>query len=216
MLAKLFFTHSLMAFVLAVNAQTDKAEADSLVYETLTSVKHTENWHPTLTIHNSQLHETDEKGVFIVRGDSFQIRTLRSDFYVHKKNNLWIPINDSRYPMETFVNLLLNRITENRHTLELRHHQYGGKIPRIIIPMQNLYDILARNMQVYCSVTSIDKNEIRATLVFHQQKLNFIHMLEMKANTQELFDAQSIIYGNFYTNIPQTNVKELFKERNNK
>ena len=157
--------------------------------------------------------ETAERGVYIVRGDSFQIRSLRSDFYVYKANDSWVPINDARYPMETMVNLLLNRLADNQHPLELRHHQYGGKIPTFTIPMQNLFDLLARNMQLYCSVTSIDEREIRAILVLYQQKLNFIHMLELKVGTDKLLDAHSTIFGDLYTNIPQESINDMFRER---
>ena len=82
--------------------------------------------------------------------------------------------------------------------------------------MQNLFDLLARNMQLYCSVTYIDEHEIRAILVLHQQKLNFIHMLELKVDTRKLTDATSIISGDLYTNIPQGNVNNIFRERTTK
>lgn len=116
-------------------------------------------------------------------------------------------------PLETMVNLLLNRISDNKHKLQLRHHQYGGNIKSVELPMQNLFDILARNMQLYCSVTFIDKNEIRAVLVFHQKHINFIHMLELKVKTSKLMEPGSTISGDFYTNIPQENVNNLFRER---
>jgi len=208
-----------LSFIIGhVFAQTDKAEADRIIYEMLTAKNQTENWHPGLLIQESQLKETNEKGIYIVLGDSFQIKSLRSDFYIYKKKGQWEPIHDARYPMETMVNLLLNHIADNRHMLEIRHHQYGGKIPTITLPMQDLFDLLARNMNLYCSVTYINEQEIRAILVFHQQSLNFIHMLELKVNTRKLFDADSTISGDFYTNIPQNNVNDIFREKktNNK
>ena len=197
-------------------AQTDKAEADQIIYEMLTANNQTENWHPGIVIQENLLKETNEKGIYIVPGDSFQIKSLRSDFYVYRKNNKWEPINEARYPMETMVNLLLNRINNNQHMLEIRHHQYGGKKPTIKLPMQVLFDLLARNMDLYCSVTYINEHEIRAILVFHQRSLNFIHMLELKVKTSKLFDADSTISGEFYTNIPQHNVNDIFREKKTK
>lgn len=196
-----------------IHAQTDKAEADRIIYQMLTADRQTENRHPRLVILGSQLQETSEKGIYIVPGDSFQIKSLRSDFYVSKKGGEWQPVNDGRYPVETMVNLLLNRINDNQHRLKLRHHQYGGKIPQINLPMQDLFDLLAHNMQLFCSVTYIDEHEIRAILVFHQKKLNFIHMLELKVNTTELMNPTSTLMADFYTNIPQGNVSSIFRER---
>lgn len=213
MTRQLIYTVLALMMALGMKAQTDKADADRLVYQMLTSPTQTENWHPTVDIQQNHLKETAEKGIFIVSGDSFQIKSLRSDFYVIRKEDSWTPLNDGRYPLETMVNLLMNRITDNQHNLELRHHQYGGITPRFTIPMQKLFDLLARNMQLYCSVTYIDEHEIRAILVFHQQKLDFIHMLELKVDTRKLAEVTSTISGDLYTNIPQGNVNNIFRER---
>ena len=120
---------------------TDKHDADLLVYKELTANYETTNWHPDLIVTKDMLKDTDEKGVYIVKGDSFQVKSIRSDFYVREENGKWTPLNDTRYPMETMTNLLLDRIDNNKHKLELRHHQYGGAKPKILIPMQNFHDL---------------------------------------------------------------------------
>ena len=78
---------------------------------------------------------------------------------------------------------------------------------------QSIYDLLARNMQVYCSITHIDKDEIRAVLVFHQSRMDFIHMLELTIPTQLLFNEGSTFTGELFTNIPQNNIYSLFREK---
>ena len=207
----------LVSVCLPIAAQIgDKAEADQLIYQELTGESKVENWHPKLIILGNMLEETAEKGIFIVKGDSFQIKSLRSDFYIYKKDGDWVPLNDARYPLETMVNLLLNRIENNQHRLSVRHHKYGGEAPTISIPMQKLHDLLARNMSLYCSVTYIDKEEIRAILVFHQKRVDFIHMLELRIPTKQLFDETSTLVGDLYTNIPQSNVNSIFRERSKK
>ena len=216
MKGKIIITIDLTLIMGHTSAQTDKAEADQIIYEMLTAKNQTENWHPTMIIQESLLKETNEKGIYIVPGDSFQIKSLRSDYYVYQEKEQWKPINDARYPLETMVNLLLNRITDNQHMLEIRHHQYGGNKPTITLPMQDIFDLLARNMNLYCSVTFINQHEIRAILVFHQRSLNFIHMLELIVKTKKLFDAKSTISGDFYTNIPQNNVKDIYRDKKTK
>ena len=211
-----YSTISLMIwlFPMIVGAQaTDKAGADQMIYQELTAGYELDNWHPELKVTNDRLKETNEKGIYMVKGDSFQVKSIRSDFYISKKGNKWMPINDPRYPMETMVNLLLDRIETNHHQLSIRHHQYGGVIPIVEIPMQYLHDLLAKNMQLYCSVTYIGTDEIRAVLVFHQKRLNYIHMLELKVPTKDLFDDKSVMTGDLYTNIPQDNVKSIFREK---
>ena len=199
--------------VVIVSAQTDKHDADSLIWEELVANYEIENWHPDLIVTKDMLNETQEKGIFLVLGKHFQVKSIRSDFYVREENGRWTPLNDARYPLETMTNLLLNRINDNKHQIELRHHQYGGKKARMLIPMQKLYDLLARNMDLYCSVTYIDKFEIRAVLVFHQKRMDFIHMVEMKVPTGKLAEPESVMTGELYTNIPQSNLNSLFREK---
>lgn len=191
----------------------DKAEADSLVYHELTSRYLPENVHPKLIFQGSQLENTAEQGISLVKGDFFQVKSLRSDFYVCKKGNDWAILNDSRFPYETMTNLLLNRIDPNEHQLKITHHQYGGKKPSVILPMQKIYDLFARNMQLYASVTKISDKEIRGVLVFYQKRLEYIHMLELRVSADQLFDKKSTLTGDLYTNIPQHNIKSIFREK---
>ena len=191
----------------------DKAEADSLVYQELTARYMPENWHPKLMFQGSQIEETAEQGICIVRGDFFQVKSLRTDFYVCKQGNNWSILNDSRFPYETMTNLLLNRIDPNVHQLKITHHQYGGKRPVVMMPMQKLYDVFARHMQLYASVTKIRDKEIRGVLVFHQKRLDYIHMLEIRVSTAQLFTPNSTLTGDLYTNIPQHNIKSIFKDK---
>ncbi len=203
-----------MGLTLSLSAQmTDKHDADMLIYKELTSNYETANWHESLLITRDMLQETQENGIFIAKGDSFQVKSVRSDFYVREEAGKWTVLNDARYPLETMTNLVLNRVNDNKHMMELRHHQYGGKIPKITLPMQNVFDLLARHMKLYTSVTYIDKTEIHAVLIFHHQKLDFIHMIDIKVPTKQLADPKSTIYGELYTNIPQGNVKSLLREQ---
>lgn len=130
----------LASFLLSAQV-TDKSDKDQLIYQVLTSDYELENWHPDLIVASNFVKETDEKGIFVVMGDSFQVKSIRSDFYVCKKNNQWVPLYDSRFPLETMVNLLLDRIDNNRHQLQIRHHQYGGAKPIIRLQMQKLHDL---------------------------------------------------------------------------
>ena len=77
--------------------------------------------------------------------------------------------------------------------------------------MQLLYDMLARNMDIYCSVTSVGTKEMQAVLVFHNVKRNFIHMLRLTIPTDTLFKTDGMLTADMYTNIPQNNIKSIFK-----
>ena len=204
------FLSVLLAAVTASAQDRDKVSADTLLYEQLCAQHVTENYHAPYTINKRDLEATAERGIYIVNGKSFQVKSLTSDFYVREKKGTYEPIFDKRYPVESFTNILLNRLKQNKLKIAITQHLYGKtkKVPTQ--NMQNIYDLLARNMDIYCSVTSITKEKMEATLVFHHRKLNFIHLFIVSVPTDDLFDEGGLVTATLYGNIPQSNIRTLF------
>lgn len=203
---------ALWAALTAGAQTTDKADADALLFDMLKAQNRVENFHQPLDTAASKLLPTAEQGIYTVQGSHFQVESLRSDYYVQQTPQGLKPVASAKLPMETAVNLLLNRLADNRHQLRLTHHQYGGRNPKLTIPMQALYDALARTTDIYCSVTQIDSADIKATLVFHHRGRNYIHMLQLNIPTRTLL-TDSTIEADMYSNIPQDNIKSLFKKK---
>ena len=204
------FLSVLLAAITASAQDRDKVSADTLLYEQLCAQHVTENYHAPYTINKRDLEATAERGIYIVNGKSFQVKSLTSDFYVREKKGTYEPIFDKRYPVESFTNILLNRLKQNKLKIAITQHLYGKtkKVPAQ--NMQNIYDLLARNMDIYCSVTSITKEKMEATLVFHHRKLNFIHLFIVSVPTDDLFDEGGLVTATLYGNIPQSNIRTLF------
>ena len=205
-----FFLTAVLISVTASAQDRDKVSADTLLYEQLCAKHVTENYHAPNTVNKRDLQSTAERGIYIVKGKSFQVKSLTSDFYVRENRGSYEPIFDKRYPVESFTNILLNRVKENKLKIEITQHMYGNtkKVP--VQNMQNIYDLLARNMDIYCSVTSINKEKMEATLVFHHRKLNFIHMFIVSVPTDDLFEEGGVVTVKLYGNIPQSNIRTLF------
>ena len=105
----------------AFSQASDKVDADKMLFESLRQATVSENYHEPLIISSDRLTETSEKGIYLMKGNSFQVSSLNSDIYVCKGDNgQWIPINSQRYPLETAVNMLQNRLTDNGHSIT--HH----------------------------------------------------------------------------------------------
>ena len=211
-----FLRISLAAFLLmatvavsAQNSNIDKSQADQFIYESLSGVVGDDYEAERVDFKPSSLVKTNEKSVFILPGNHYQLETLRSDCYLRKtKNNNYVVISDLRYPMETFVNQLLNKV-KSGHVLQVKHHQYGQKVPLLKTPLQSLFSLFGPTMKSYASVTSVNEKEIEALLVFHHPKLDFIHLLTLRTSTSGLLKKGNVVYGDFYTNIPQDNVKSI-------
>lgn len=186
----------------------DKEQADQFVYDCLNN--HIDSLYElsVLEVNPSELTKTDERSVFILPGEYYQIKTLRSDCYVKKSRGDYRALSDKRYPMETLTNQLLNKV-ESHHLLQLKHHQYGQKLPMMKTSLQSVFALFLPTMKPYVSVTKIQDDEMEAILVFHHPKLDFIHMLTLKTSANGLFKDGNVIYGDLYTNIPQDNLKSI-------
>ncbi|MBO4315918.1 MAG: hypothetical protein IKX24_08620 [Prevotella sp.] len=195
------------------NAKMDKAEADELLYNELKTALPPSSFKEEIVGTEDIIEKTHERNVFKVVGKSYQIESLRSDFYVTQKGGKYVALYDASHPLESFVNLLLNKVKDNRHPILITHHQYGNVIKKLKMPMANLYNLLGRTMDIYCFVTSIDKNTVSGVLVFHNAKDDIIHLLEVSAETMSVTKADAIIIADLYSNIPQDNIRSLFKER---
>ena len=210
-LTRVALTLLLMCGLLPLSAQKlnmDKEQADIFIYDNLNN--NLSNQYPieTVTVIPSRLVKTDERSVFVLRGDYYQSETLRSDCFVRKTRNNYLVISDKRFPLETFTNQLLNKV-QCGHLLQVKHHQYGQKIPILKTSLQSLFAMFMPTMKAFVSVTSVNNDEIEAILLFHHPKLDFIHMLTLKTKTEGLLKKGNIIYGDLYTNIPQDNLNSI-------
>ena len=205
-----FIIFTLRATTLCAQEMPDKADADRQVCRDLLAEREPLNWHSKFVWKEEMLKDTYERNVFRVMGEAFQIKSLRSDFYVKQENGKWHPIYDSRYPVESMVNLLLAHVQKNNHLIELRHHQYGNHIAMMTIPLQRIHDLYGPNMEMYCRVDIADNNKLNAWLVFYQRQRQFIHLLELRTPVKSLFESGGTLQGDFYANIPQGNIKNIF------
>ena len=198
--------------VSAQNTDRDKVTADQTLFEQLCAnhtPKKSVDFHHLRT---DQLTKTNERGLFLVKGAHYQIASLRNDFYVTKSGNGYRSVFSRKYPMESMINLLLNYSHGDTKKMSIVQHLYGGekRIPDIAIA--SIHDLLGTTMEAYCSVTSIDKDCIRATLVFHHKKMDFIHLFVVETTPAELFSDTGVLKAELYGNIPQSNIKSLFSK----
>lgn len=195
-----------------IYAQSDKKSDDELLYNLLSDDFDDDNWHPTIVINDSLLMQTNEQGIYLHKGDTFQIKSLNDNLYLRSlPNQAYEVIFDKKYPVESLTNLLLNRVVNNTLTVELTLHVYGNKKKQLIIPMQRIYDRLARHVRLYTMINSVSAERLQATLVMHHPSINVIHLFVINVKMSDLFSNKGVLQADLYGNIPQNNIKDLFQ-----
>ena len=195
----------------AQHIDRDKISADETLYELLSS-NHTPQPATPRQFTTKDLEKTYDENLFLVKGTHYQLETINNSFYVKRDNDKYQPVFEENYPMESFVNIMLNQVTGQNKMLAITQHAYEGKKTISPVSLSSIHDMLGTTMDAYCSVMTIKKNKMKALLVFHHRKLDFIHMLILEATPDQLFSPQETIQANLYGNIPQSNLKNLFKK----
>lgn len=210
------FSYSLgiLAFCLLpfnVMAQNfDKADADKFVYEQLVNNGGGKRYVKKINLDGAILEGTSEENIKILKGNSFQVNSLRSDIYIDYAAKS--PLYGKRYPLESAVNALMN-VVDNSYQLNITHRQYGKIKKQFTLPLQSVHYVLDAGMETFCSVTQINKEMMEATLVFHNSKKNFIHMFVISIPMSEMFKEDGTFNAELYTNIPQGEVKSFFGKK---
>ena len=200
----------LLALLLSVSgnsyAQHDKAQADSLILNLLSSDIATTP--PTTRTADKGKHIKGE--VFMISGKYYQVNTLRNDVYYRTDDKIALALDNARYPMETMNNLLLGAVPGKNREITVVHHQYGGKSSTLMMSFDELMSKLSPGKELYCSVTSINDSKVEGFTVFYDRKKNAIHMLQVVAPLQTVTSGKGDMTADLYTNIPQTGIKDLF------
>lgn len=197
-----------------IHKTEDKATADAKVFDMLSSYSGGRLLTKVLDFSQSKLTDTNEDNIKIAEGTWFQVNSLRSDIYVDNKTRR--PVFGKQYPMESAVNLLMNTINNDSHRITIIHHQYGNVKKKVMLPLHAIYQVLATDKEIYCSVTKIDPDNIEANLVMHQPESDYIHMFIVRIPIKELFKSEGMFTAELYSNIPQNNVTSIYSNKENK
>ena len=194
-----------------IHKTEDKATADAKVFDMLSSYSGGRLLTKVLDFSQSKLTDTNEDNIKIAEGTWFQVNSLRSDIYVDNKTRR--PVFGKQYPMESAVNLLMNTINNDSHRITIIHHQYGNVKKKVMLPLHAIYQVLATDKDIYCSVTKIDPDNIEANLVMHQPESDYIHMFIVRIPIKELFKSEGMFTAELYSNIPQNNVTSIYSNK---
>ena len=191
---------------------TNKKESDLTLSEQLS-----ENICENLSLNklNVQKQELEtipnHKTVFLKRGNPFDIPELNSDtYYEQDSNGILLPVNSHVYPAFLLKNMLLIPQFKTTLKLHVKHRMYGNFTPEFDIKPSNFICFFQPEFDIYCFVDDSKEEIIKATVVLYNRMFNYIHLLSVKTTVSTLFQKNGILEAEFFSNIPQHNIKNLF------
>lgn len=189
---------------------TDKKESDEELYNQLQGISFVD-----VHVNNDNVREEDlidkGMGIYIKPGETFHIKSLSSDSYYVKENELFVPLFDDAFPEYSMSNLFLTYTHGLGKTLQLTHRKYGRFTPEISMPLINFLEFFRKEFVLTCHTGYNKKGDLETIVVFNHMTLDYIHLLRVRSNKQQLFEPETILKGDFYSNIPQHYIKTLLK-----
>ena len=189
---------------------TDKSESDEKLYVMISETISIPACNEESNIDDRELSPY-QNGIFVKKGERFQVMALSSDRYYVKDDEKYVPLFSEKYPLQSMNNLFLTCKHSERVSLQITHRQYGHFTPEVTVSLLSFLSLFQEDF-TRLAHTGFDKvGKMETIVVFNHKTLNYIHMLRVKASQQDVFSKRPVLKADLYTNIPQHYLKTLLQ-----
>ncbi|MDR2804719.1 MAG: hypothetical protein LBB85_03625 [Dysgonamonadaceae bacterium] len=189
---------------------TDKKESDESAGEWLATGECAETPPESGDIDASRLQRIEGTDLYKRKGETFLINQINSDTYYQRSDNRFQPVYHIGYPEESLANLFITKAIKSTLHLQITHRMYGGFTPEFTIPIKRLLCLIKEDFETYCVLHRSNTDGVKISVILHNRNYNYVHLLRITTDAEQLFRENGILKADLYTNIPQHNLKSLF------
>lgn len=190
---------------------TDKKESDEDLYYQIPPSRCKERLTTDYISENKALVRVADSDLLLEKGAEFMLPKLNSHIYLKTRDGITTAVNHPDYPLESLHNLLIIGVLKSSLKVNVQHKMYGGFTPEFLINLNDLLCFFQEDFEAYGNVEEKSNGKIEATVVFHSKEFHYIHLLILTTDHQTIFQKNGVVSGEFFTNIPQDNIKNLFR-----
>lgn len=187
---------------------TDKKESDQITEESFLQNDCYAASEEILTVNASDLLQQDNSDLYVRKGSIYLTNKINSDTYYQRSGSKYQLVFNPEYPAESLANILTTKQGKSL-VLKITHRMYGGFTPEFNIPLSRFLCLFNTGFSTYCIFNRQDLNKVQVSAVLHNNDFGYIHLLRIKTTARQLFMDNDTLTANFYTNIPQHNLKNL-------
>ena len=187
----------------------DKKEHEELLREELAAWKG-RYVAPNMKPEVSDLQQV-EGGCYVFPGEAYMIDSLRSDTYYAVEGNSLRAYFKEEMPSLSLQNLLMGCVPANNVGLKLRYRTYERNERYCVLSLDKYLGYMQhQGLKFYSAVISDDGDGLQGVLLMHHPIYNYIHMAIVRYDSRIFSASEATLEGDFYTFIPQHNIKSLF------
>jgi len=176
---------------------TDKTKMEQLFIERLSDSTFVGELVPVPIIRqNIKQYKSD---IYIQSGKRFVANDFRSDIYLQKTvgSEDYELLFKREYPIESLITLFNSRVPSPIQTA-VTVVKLDGKRVEKQLPLNRLQKMLSEGNQVYSGLYSIQDNQIKITVIYHNSAYQYINMLVATADLNTLFSEHALITADLY------------------
>ena len=149
--------------------------------------------------------------VYVWPGMAYMIDSLRSDTYYTVEGNSLCAYFKEDAPSLSLQNLLMGCVRSNNVGLKLRYRTYERDERYCTLSLDRYLGYMQhQGLKFYSAVIPDEGDGLQGVLLMHHPVYDYIHMAIVRYDNR-IFDAsKATLEGDFYTFIPQHNIKSLF------
>jgi len=150
--------------------------------------------------------------VFLRKGGEYIFPELNADtYYSQDAKGNFNPVTDVKNPAFFLKNLLLISQLKTTLKIKIKHRMYGSFTPEFEIKPSNFICFFQPEFDMYCHVDDSKENLLKATVILHNSSFSYIHLLSIITSVKTLYKENGILEAEFFSNIPQHNIKNILE-----
>lgn len=155
--------------------------------------------------------EQVDNNLYVLSGAAYMIDSLRSDSYYTLKDGKVTPVFAEGECCKSLQNLLMGCVDMKDIHLRLRYHTYERIEKYCSMPLDLFLGYMQhQGLDFYSAAYMQNSSEMRGLLLMHHPVYDYVHMVIVNYDKSIFGPGQKRLTGDFYTFIPQHNIKSLF------
>lgn len=186
----------------------DKKEHEDLLYEDLKA------WDmpciPPALPDRDDLQLADD-GIYTTFGTSYMIDSLNDETFYTVSNDKVSVLFQKNESSRSLQNMLMGLVPMKNVALNVRCHTYERAEKFYEVSLDTFLGYMQHcGMKFYSATYRSDHGVMQGLLLMHHPVYDYVHMLIVKENLSIFSDVPVVLQGDFYSFIPQYNIKSLF------
>jgi hypothetical protein len=154
-----------------------------------------------------------KKKVFVRKGKFFLSKYLTGDTYFVRSGEKYGLLVSEDYPFESLSNILIYHLDTGGVKLDMTHRMYGFSSPKLEIELKDFMCFFRNDFDFYVAPSDGGDGMLKLIVVLHNTDFNYSHLLLITAPTDAVFRDRGVLQADFYSNVPEQSIKDLFADK---